>query len=76
MRLIHGVVVLALAGLPGFVSAAQPPSNKELSNQIDSLQRRVERLERREKSEKAQRKEERQAERKAERKEKEKAAAK
>ena len=68
MRLIHGVLVLALAGLPVFVSAAQAPSNKELSNQIDALERRVERLERREKAETKHEKAD--AKRKAEAKEK------
>lgn len=51
MRHIHGALLIALAGLPGYLSAAQSPSNQELSRQIDSLERRVQRLERAEKKE-------------------------
>ena len=58
MRLIHGALLIALAGLPGYLSAAQSPSNQELSRQIDSLERRVQRLERGENKETRQEKRE------------------
>jgi hypothetical protein len=51
MRLVHGALVILIAGLPTVLPAAEKPSNRELSSQIDALERRVERLERREKAE-------------------------
>jgi len=51
MRFIFGVLVMALAGMPGLVVAAQAPSNAELTKQLDALERRIEGLERRENKE-------------------------
>ena len=68
MRLIHGALVILIAGLSAPLLAAETPSNRDLSRQIDALERRVERLERREKAETKQEKAE--ARRKAEAKEK------
>ena len=55
MRLIHGALILALAGLPASLLAADAkkaaPSNAELDKQISALEQRVERLERREQAE-------------------------
>jgi hypothetical protein len=51
MRVLIFALSLALAAMPGLVTAAQAPSNQELSKRADELERRVERLERREKTE-------------------------
>jgi hypothetical protein len=65
MRVLICALSLALAAMPGLVAAAdKAPSNKELSRQVDELERRVQRLE---KSEKAETKAEKQAKAKAER---------
>jgi chaperonin cofactor prefoldin len=50
MRVLICALSLALAAMPGLVTAAQAPSNQELSKRADELERRVERLERREKA--------------------------
>src|SRR5688572_23090393 len=62
MRVLICALFMALAGMPGLVAAAAP-SNQELSSRADALERRIERLERRERTET---KVERKAERKAE----------
>jgi hypothetical protein len=51
MRFIHCVAVIAFAGMPGLLVAAQAPSNAELTKELDALERRIERLERREQAE-------------------------
>jgi hypothetical protein len=51
MRVLICALFIALAGMPGLVAAAQAPSNQELSKRADELERRVERLEKRESAE-------------------------
>lgn len=66
MRVLICALCLALAGMPGLVAAAdKAPSNRELSNRADALERRVERLERREKAEVEANKEKKEAREKA-----------
>ena len=65
MRVLICALCLALAGMPGLVTAAEAPSNRELSNRADALERRVERLERREKAEMEAKKEKQEAREKA-----------
>jgi len=74
MRVLICALFLALAAMPGLVAAAEKaPSNKELSNQVDQLERRVQRLEKREQAET---KAEKEAKAKADREAKAKAKAK
>ena len=65
MRVLICALFMALAGMPGLVAAAQAPSNQELSNRADALERRIERLERREKGETKAERERREARAKA-----------
>jgi hypothetical protein len=44
-------LVMALAGMPAPVMAAEAPSNEEISKRLKALDARIERLERREKAE-------------------------
>jgi uncharacterized membrane protein YukC len=73
MRVLYCALLMALIGMPGLAAAAETPSNRELTKKLDALESRVERLERREKSEtKAEKKAEKRAEARAKEKEKDK----
>ena len=69
MRLIYCALLVALAGMPVSVVAADAPSNEEIAKRLKALDDRLDRLERREKAES------KKAERKAARKSEGKAAA-
>jgi hypothetical protein len=51
MRLIHCALLVALAGMPVTVMAADAPSNEEISKRLKALDDRLDRLERRERAE-------------------------
>jgi hypothetical protein len=70
MRVLICALFMAIAGMPGLVAAAQAPSNQELSSRADALERRIERLERKEKAETKAEREKREARANARAKEK------